>query len=171
MTIYLRHSSRHLHRTVFDYLAGQLEELGWTVSGSVPFNSPVVKMQEVLPDEWKGDSVLAPGTLAVTLGDEPSAEGQELGGPLAQIEIPLFVDCFMDTPATTLALALDVRDIFCGRLPGTVRYLNVTDYNDPDMPVADGYSIEFTDVTRERIKKDWEVIKVTVVLTFPEVTY
>lgn len=164
----LRHSTRHLHRTVFDYLNDQLTAMGWTVEGDVPFNAPVVTLQDVLPDEWDEASVLEPGTVALTLGDEDAALNQEMGGPLALIQVPFFVDCFMDTDSTALALALDIRDIFTGRAPGSVRFLDVINYN-PDTPqVAVGYTVEFDDVIRQRVKKSWHVVKITAMLYFPD---
>ncbi len=165
---YLRHSTRHLHKTLFDYLSDQLATMGWTVDGSVPFNAPVVTLHEVMPDEWEEASVLEPGTVAITLGDEDAALNQELGGPLATIEVPFFVDCFMDTPGTTLALALDIRDIFCGRTSGSLRIMNVTNYNPSSPTSAPGYTVEFEDVVREKIKKNWEVVKFTACMYFPD---
>jgi hypothetical protein len=166
---YLRHSTRHLHRTIFEYLEGHLEAMGWTVSGSTPFGAPVVTMQAELPEEWDEQSVLMPGTVALTLGDEAQALNQEMGGPLALIEVPFFVDVFMDTPGTTLALALDIRDIFCGRAPGSTRYLRVKNYN-PSTPVdAPGYTMEFDDVYRQNQKKNWETVKITANMYFQDV--
>jgi hypothetical protein len=165
---YLRHSTRHLHKTLFDYLNTQLTELGWTVDGNVPFGAPPVIMQDVLPEEWDEESLLEPGTLALTVGDEDAAANQELGGPLAAIEVPFFVDCFMDTPGTSLALALDVRDIFCGRVPGSKRVLNVTNYNNSPATQALGYTVEFEDVIRQNVRKNWEVVKLTAVMYFPD---
>lgn len=167
-TFYLRHSTRHLHKTVFDYLSNQLATLGWTVDGDVPFDAPTVRLQEELPDEWDSAKVLKPGTVAITLGDENEAKNQELGGPLALIQVPLFIDVFMDTPGTTLALALDVRDIFTGRLPGTVRFLDVYDYSPNTPAIAQGYRMEFEDVIRQNVKKNWEVVKITAMLYFPD---
>lgn len=166
---YLRHSTRHLHKTIFDYLNTQLTALGWTVPGDVPFGAPAVIMQDELPEEWAGDSVLMPGTVAVTLGDEDAAQNQELGGPLALIDVPFFIDVFMDTPGTTKALALDIRDIFCGRLPGSSRFLNVTNYNNFPATVAAGYTVEIDDVTRESVRRNWEIVKITANLFFPDV--
>lgn len=165
---YLRHSTRHLHRTVYDYLNTELTALGWTVADSVPFNAPVVRMQETLPDEWDQASVLEPGTVAVTLGDENATQGQELGGPLGLIEVPIFIDCFMDTDSTALALALDVRDIFTGRIGTARRYKPVNNYNVTPEVEATGYSVEFDDVVRDRVKNKWHVVKLTAQMYFPD---
>jgi hypothetical protein len=165
---FLRHSTRHLHKSLFDYLEARLDDLKWTISGEVPFGCPPVIMQDVLPEEWDEESVLVPGTLALTIGDEARSLGQELGGPLAMIEVPFFVDVFMDTPGTTLALALDVRDILCGRTKNSTRYPTMYNYNmDPEVQ-APGFSIEIEDVFRSNIKRNWEVVKFTAVMYFQD---
>jgi hypothetical protein len=165
---YLRHSTRHLHKTVFDYVNAQLTNMGWTIDGDVPFGAPPVVMQDVLPEEWDEESLLEPGTVAVTLGDEDAATNEELGGPLASIEVPFFIDVFMDTPGTTLALALDIRDILCGRVPGSSRHHNVTNYNPSTPTPPTGYTFVFEDVIRENVRKNWEVVKATAVMYFPD---
>lgn len=164
----LRHSTRHLHRSVFEYLDDQLTSLGWTVPGRVPFNATPVALQDLLPEEFEEESLLVPGTVAVTVGDEPEVLGQEMGGPLALIEVPIFIDVFMEDPGTTLALALDVRDIFCGRLPGTSRYLKVKNYASYPAVELNSYTVEFEDVIRQNQKKNWETVKITACLYFPD---
>ncbi len=166
---YLRHSTRHLHRTMFDYLSSQLELMKWTVDGETPFSVDPVVLQDVLPQEFEEESQLVPGTVAVTLGDEADALNQELGGPLAMIEVPFFVDVFMDTPGTTLALALDIRDALCGRTTGSSRYHNVINYNTAGEPsIAPGYTVEVEDVTRVSPKKNWETVKFTCLMYFQD---
>lgn len=164
----LRHSTRHLHKSLFQYLSTALTANGW-VEGDINFGCPPVILEDVLPEEWDEESILKPGTMAITVGDETGALGQELGGPLAMIQIPFFVDVFMDTPGTTLALALDVRDILCGRLAGSTRYPVLYNYN-PSTPIpAAGYSVEIEDVLRQNVKKNWEVVKFTACMYFPDV--
>jgi hypothetical protein len=165
---FLRHSTRHLHRSLFDYLQDRLEDTGWTGDQPINFGCEPVVMQDQLPEEWDQESVLVPGTMALTIGDEAQALGQELGGPLAMIEVPFFVDVFMDTPGTTLALALDIRDILCGRTKNSTRYPMMFNYNvDPEVQ-ASGYSIEIEDVFRSNIKRNWEVVKFTAVMYFQD---
>lgn len=161
---YLRHSTRHAHQSLVDYMGSKLYDLGWTHTGSVPFDAPVVQLNSSFPDEWDESSVLEPGTLVITLGDESAAREEELG-PLTSINIPFFIDCFMDTDSVALALALDVRDILCGRLSNTSFILDVYNYNESE-PFPSGYQMEFEDVVRDRVRPKWHVVKVTAVMYF-----
>lgn len=170
----LRWSSRHVHQSVCDYVTERLEDLGWTVPGSVPTGSAPVRIITELPDEWDPEeSMLENGTLAITLGDEPDAKPEEMGGSLASIDFPIFVDIYYNVPSEALSLALDVRDIFCGRLPGAKRYLDVTNYASESNTLAPGYRMEFENVQRSKPsgKVGWQVVKCTAVLYFPETVY
>lgn len=171
---YLRHSSRHVHESICVYLDSLLTDLGWTVEGSVPFGAEPVTILRQLPDNWNPEEApLENGTVAITLGDDPDARNEELGGALASMEIPIFVDIYYTEPSESVSLALDVRDIFCGRLPGSKRFLAVTNFASYPAVEAPGYQLEFEDVTRERPTNriGWQVVKVTAKLFFPEVVY
>lgn len=161
---YLRHSSRHAHQTLVDYVKNQLGTLDWTNAGNVPFGAPVVTVNSDFPDEWDESSVLEPGTVIVTLGDEHATVEEELG-PLASISLPFFIDCFMDTDSVALALSLDIRDVLCGRLSGSSVYQIVKNYNE-DIPADSAYQMEFEDVVRDRVRPKWHVVKVTAVMYF-----
>lgn len=171
---YLRHASRHVHHTVANHIEQHLGILGWTVPGSVPFDSPVVTVRRTsaVVGGTLGKLTTA-GTVAVTIGNEPLPSLEEMGGPLGSQEYPIFIDCFQDTEATALALATDVKDILMGRLPGTVRYLPVVDQA-TGTSVPD-WLIELDDI--ERVEPEynfalfWQVVKVTAVTYFPEVIY
>lgn len=171
---FLRHASRHVLHTVANHVDTQLGVLGWTTPGSVPFDSPVVKVRRTaaIAGGTLGKTTQA-GTVAVTLGNEFSPDPQELGGALSSQDYPIFVDVFQDTEATTLALATDVKDILLGRLPGAARYLPVIDQS-TGLAVPD-WTIELDDI--ERVEPDynfalfWQVVKVTAVAYFPEVIY
>lgn len=170
--VYLRHSSRHVHQTVATYLREHLTALGWIgPPESTPFGATPVQLRTSHPPEWNEDSRLEAGTVAVTLGDEASAMLEEMGGRLSSVEHPIFVDIFMDNEAIALALALDVRDLFYGRLPGAACALPVRDFTyDPPTPV-ENWMLEFEDITRVRPDTfpNWQVVKVTAVTYFPEV--
>jgi hypothetical protein len=171
---YLRHASRHVHHTVANYIADNLATLGWTVEGSVPFDSPVVKI-------WKSSAIIAggldrnvvPGTVAINLGNEPMSDPEELGGPLSSQEYPIFADVFQDKESTCLALANDIKDIVMGRLPGTRRGMPVI--NQMTALAEPGWWIELEDI--ERVKPEsnfalhWQVVKVTATTYFNEVRY
>ena len=171
---FLRHAGRHVHHTVANHIETQLGVLNWTTVGNVPFDSPPVQVRRTsaIVGGTLGKTTKA-GTVAVTLGNEFASDPEELGGPLSSQEYPIFIDVFQDTEATTLALALDVKDILMGRFPNTSRFLPVIDQT-TGTPV-DGWKIEFDDV--ERVEPDynfalfWQVVKVTAVAYFPEVIY
>lgn len=173
---WLRHAGRHVHHTAANYLTTQLTTLGWLDTDVTlrPFGGTQVTIwttAAVLEDGL--DEKVAPGVVAITLGDELSPEMQEMGGPLATQDYPLFIDCFHDTAETTLALATDVRDIFMGRLPGSQPYLDVV--NQANQAAQPGWRMEFEDI--ERLKPDvkvrlhWQVVKVTASTYFPEERY
>jgi len=174
---WLRHAGRHVHHTAANYLRTQLDDLGWT-SDTVadrPFGSTKVTLwtKPAVLEDGLVDKVTA-GVVAITLGNEPYTELQEMGGPLTTQEYPLFVDVFHDTEETTLALATDVRDIFMGRLPGTQPFLDVI--NQVDQAAVPGWKMEFEDIERIRptnakIALHWQVVKVTATTFFPEERY
>jgi hypothetical protein len=169
---HLRHSSRHVHATVVRYVRAQLTTLGWIgPEEATPFGATPVELISAHPPEWDETSRLEAGTVAVTLGDERMPDLEELGGPLSTVEHPIFVDIFMDNESIALALALDVRDIFLGRLAGTQRWLPVLDFTQTPPAEVDGWHIEFEDITRVRPEgqTNWQVVKVTALTHFLEV--
>jgi len=171
---YLRHAGRHVHKTVMDYLDAQLTALNWRSATNSPFGATPITLvgRPVLMGDRVDDAV-APGLVAISLGDELAPEMEEVGGPLSTQEYPFFVDIFGDNEATALALATDVRDIFMGRLPGTKRFLRVK--NGATGADVVGWQLEFEDVERVRpettMPYHWQVVKVTATTYFPEVVY
>lgn len=171
---FLRHAARHVHHTVANHVETQLGVLNWTTVGQVPFDSPVVQVRRTaaIVGGTLGKTTKA-GTVAITIGTEFAPGSEEMGGALSSQEYPIFIDVFQDTEATTLALALDIKDILLGRFPGTARYLPVIDQT-TGTPV-DGWKIELDDV--ERVEPDynfalfWQIVKVTAVAYYPEVVY
>jgi hypothetical protein len=172
---YLRFSSRHIHHTVADYVKAQMAALSWTTAGSVPFDAPVLKFTTAtaMPSN-RTDLVktIEPGMVAITVGDEPDTIEEELGGELVTLELPIFFDIFMDSDATALAVANDIRDILKGRISGSKRHLPVVDQI-TSAEVA-GWTIELTDVERARPDHNvlhWQIVKVTATTTFLETLY
>jgi hypothetical protein len=168
----LRHSSRHIHQTVVKYLREQLTALGWIgPADATPFGATPVDLLTSHPPEWQQEKRLQAGKVAITLGDEIMPDLEELGGPLSSVEHPIFVDIFMDDESIALALALDVRDIFHGRVPGSKRYLDVLDFTTAPPTPVDGWLLEFDDITRVRPDNaiNWQVVKATAVAYYPEV--
>lgn len=181
---WLRHAPRHIQGTVIRYMTDQLVDLGWmndppadVSTANLPFGPDLATLVTIrdhpaITDDGLRQDVKA-GTLAITMGDEPMPDLEELGGPLSTQEYPIFFDCFQDQEATTIALASDVRDILLGRLPGSSRHLDVK--NMATGKVWAGWKLEFDDVIRQapehRFALPWHVVKATAVLTFPEVMY
>lgn len=171
---YLRHAARHVHHTVASEVQAQLTDLGWFTDGQVPFGATVVDM--IRTPAFVGGTLgksIHPGTLACTVGDEFAPAMEELGGPLATQEYPIFFDVFQDSNAAAIAEASDIRDILMGRLPGTHRFLDVI--NQANGQVVPGWKLEFEDVIRVSpdiaVPIAWQVIKATAVAYFPEVAY
>lgn len=172
---FLRHAGRHIQKTILDYLTEQLDELGWRDAETTPFGATPVTIvsHSVVMGDRLDETQVAAGLISVTLGDELSSSMEELGGPLAVQEYPIFIDIFQDNEATTTALATDVRDIFMGRFDGSQRFLPVI--NGATGAVVAGWMIEFEDVERVRPETTlpyfWQVVKVTATTYFPEVVY
>lgn len=171
---YLRHASRHVHHTVANYIAEQLTALNWMDEANTPFGAIPVRIMKT-PSVIGGqlaDNVTA-GVVSITLGDESNPDPEELGGALFSQEYPIFIDIFQDSYAVALSLANDVRDILLGRLPDTQRWLDVV--NQTNAQVVPGWKLELEDV--ERVSPEtvmplrWQVVKVTAVAYFPEVTF
>lgn len=175
---YLRHSSRHIHQTVFKYVTDQLTVLGWMSTDPTvrPFGatSTPVLVQDVIPRESEARAGLKAGTVAVTLGRDPVSVDEELGSGFSSIAYPFFVDCFETTPGVALSLATDIRDIFMGQLPTSVRVLPVLDFSSSSAGVAvDGWNLEFDDI--ERLPSpdldSWHIVHVTATLYYPRELY
>lgn len=174
---YLRHASRHIQASLLKTISNGLDPLGWLDASTLPFgtqNAAVVRFTDTpaIATDKLADGV-SPGLISVTLGPEFPANMEEIGGPLSRQDYPFFIDLFQPTYAATTALANDIRDILMGRLPGTRRYMVVTDQI-TNTPVA-GWTCELTDVeiTRPEIRLPlhWQVVKVTCEVYFPEVQW
>lgn len=172
---FLRHAGRHIHKTVADYLSTQLGVLGWLDAATTPFGATPVTLitrPVVMGNNLDRETVTA-GLVSITLGDEQLVDMEELGGPLAAQGYPFFVDIFGDNEAVATALATDVRDIFMGRFPGTVRWLNVLDGATGDE--VPGWTMEIEDVERVRPETTqpvfWQTVKLTATTYFQEVVY
>lgn len=174
---WVRHVDRHVHATVLNAVRASITGLGWTAAETLPFgevNSDVVTFVDT--PAFAGD-VLSPavksGMVACTLGDEFSPLMQEMGGPLAQQDYPIFFDVFQKTHASALSLASDIRDTLLGRLPGTHRFLPVINQLTGDELL--GWRIELEDVERvgphSALPLHWQVVKVTASTYYPEVSY
>ena len=167
---WLRHATRHIHHTVLNHVKTELTGLDWLDPANTPFGAPAVNIID--SPVVDGDQIrkqFTAGTVACSVGGEFDPDPQELGGPLAQQEIPIFFDVFMDTAGSALACACDIRDILLGRIGGK-RVLPVINQA-TSTPVA-GWSIELTDVERaapdQRYALHWAVVKATATVTYPE---
>lgn len=166
---WLRHSARHVHATICDYLEGVLDDLDWTTT-SPPLGADQVNVIRYMPPESELTAIRA-GTLAITLGEELDSNEEEMGGPLARQDMPVFVDIFQSKDAYARALAQDIKDAVKGRLPNTNSWLNVQNQAlDPPEDVP-GWKMEFTDVEREQIYRlpiYWQSVRFTAEVYFPD---
>lgn len=114
----LRFRYRHVHATLFNYVRSNLVELGWGNAGlaegdpanaTVNFGVDPMTFIDFQPDE-SGTQVAAQ-TLAVTLGEEPPSEDQELGAGLTQVRYPVYVDIFAANQAVAIAVTSDLKDL------------------------------------------------------------
>lgn len=168
---YLRHASRHIHHTIADAIEGLLDDLHWTSTDAAlrPFGAGqvVVKRTGGVTDK---DRKIAAGEVFVTIGGEAMPETLELGGPLTQQEIPVFVDILMAEDAHAVCLAADVRDALLGRIASVPRVLPVVDQTTGT--AVPGWRISFEDV--ERVVPDqvlalhWQIVKVAAIVEFQE---
>lgn len=164
---YLRHTARHVHQTVYDYVESFLTAQGW-IGSDPPFGARPLVFQTVRPSEEELKSLTA-NTASVSFGNEPDDTELEIGGGLLEVEFPFFVDVYAEKEAIALAIASDVKDTLSGRVPGTSRFLTVVDQR-TRTPVL-GYQLEFTDLVREPVERDlvrlfWQVVRCTATLTY-----
>jgi len=174
---FLRHSSRHVHHTVADHVEAGLAALSWTNAATTPFGSPVVTFDRtrsaadfLVPGVTP--SGLKAGLVCITLGNEFQPDPEEMGSGLHVVELPIFVDVFMDVDAHAQTLAEDARDIFLGRQAfWPKRFIPVV--NQATSTAVPGWSIEFDDVERDRPEHSfalaWQVVKATAMVRYQEV--
>jgi hypothetical protein len=166
---YIRSQDRMVYQSVVDLLRLQMTQLGWC-SSTPPFGASVpITFLEETPDPKLG--AMAPNTVALTEGVQPDDVEGELGasyGGLWVIRHTFFIDVYGESVGVAKALSSDLRGILTGRLPGTSRYLYLTDYSlNPPSPAA-GHMLRFEDVEVDRPlggtgKLRWEVVKATAV--------
>ena len=173
---FIRNQERMVYQSVMDLVQGHLTTLGWlgqTDPNLLPFGATVpLTWLEATPDP-KLDP-LAPNTVAFTEGDTPDDEEGELGavhGGLWRVEHTFFIDIYGESLGVAKALASDIRAILNGKLPGTSRYANLTDFSLTPPAQALGHILSFEDVEVTRpmaqpAKMRWEVVKATCVHEF-----
>jgi len=166
---YIRNQDRMVYQTVFNHISSQLNLLGWT-SLTPPFGAQsAITLLEEAPD-FKG-SAIKPNTVAMSEGAQPDDVEGELGasyGGLWIIRHTFFIDVYGESTGVAKALSSDLRGVLTGRLPGTSRYILMTDYSLNPPAVAAGHLLHFEDVEIDRpmgspSKLRWEVVKATCV--------
>jgi hypothetical protein len=136
----LRFRARHVHRTVYNYVTGELAALGWPDSAAaaggavVNFGSTPLTFLEFTPDD--NGAKVAANTLVISLGDEPPAESQELGDGIRMIAYPVEIDIYGANQGIATSIASDIKTLFENR------YMYVTDFT-ADPPVASQEYLEF----------------------------
>lgn len=167
----MRFRTRHVHKTVADYIEGMMFDLGWgdaslplshPNNADVPFQARPITWVEVQPDE-NGDDV-APNTVAITLGNETNDDLLQMGGGLYEVEIPLFIDIYGENQAIALSIAGDIKSIINYDL-----HIPVKDYTNGDPGVDTTEVIEFdlvhgperptASIGSPDFRKFWRVVK------------
>lgn len=166
---YLRHAARHVQQTLMDDLEAAMREFSWV--DDPPFGTLPLVFQRTRMDESEMKSATG-NMVAMSFGDEPDYQAEQLGGGLASVEHVLFVDCLGVNDTIALALANDVKDLLAGEAPGYSRYHAVRDYTSSETGTAvAGWTCELQDVIRERPladwRRSWQVVKATAVVYFP----
>lgn len=168
----LRHSTRHVHMTVAKIIKDNLASLGWTDPARTPFGATALEFTTSLPPAYGEAAKLDPGTVAITTEREFPVEPEEMG-PLASFEVPIFIDVFMENESHAIAVALDVRDILCGRFPGTATLVPVLDFTQVPPVAASGWQIDLMDFERERDaqRESWQKCRVIAKVYFQDLPY
>ena len=158
-----RFRSRHVQKTVAEFVEEKLNELGW-FTPPINFNTAPITFKEIAPDE--NGIVVAANTVSVTAGDSSETLESQLGGGLYEIVIPIFVDVYGEKASIALSIAEDVKEqLSYGRV------LPLLDWSDVQGPVVvDGAYIELENaVGPERpqasqvsqdFRRHWRVVKV-----------
>jgi hypothetical protein len=164
----LRFRTRFVHATLVDAVRGALTDLGWILE-PINFGGNPVTIVDYQPDE-RGERV-NPNTVAVTLGDAPPDDDEELGaavGGLRSVVYPVYIDAYMAEQPISVAicddivmhftdLAMGVEDkINGGTVPGVT--LVIEDVAGPRRPPAS--------VNADNFKRYWRVVELSAVLYF-----
>lgn len=170
-----RHSSRSIHAALVDRVTAGLTSLGWIgPEDGVPFGGSPLTVKDTRP--FVGERIantITAGDVVISAATETPATLEEIGGPLASMELPFFIDCFMDSIAEASALTSDIRDLLCGRVIGFRRFLPFIDKaTNSNVP---GWTLELEDVERavpeHNLPLEWQAVHVTVVARFNEVSW
>jgi hypothetical protein len=166
---YLRHAPRHIQETIADDLEAALDALGWFGPTGVPFGTKPVEFQRRRMDESEMKAVTG-NLAAISWGDEPDWEAEELGGGLVSIAHVLFVDVVGVSDPVSLSLASDVKDVLSGA-DGHSRFHKIRDYTTTPPTEVTGWQAEVEDVIRERPTADWrrfwQTVKATATVYYP----
>lgn len=169
-----RHSSRHIHAALTDRVTAGLDTLGWLGPNAVPFGATPVKIKDTRP--FVGErmaSSIEVGDVVISGTDVDASQLEEMGGPLATMRLPFFVDVFTDTIAEATALTDDIRDLFCGRVEGFGRFVPYV--NKATDEVVPEWKLELVDVEKvqpeHNFPAEWMSVHVTVEATFSEVVW
>lgn len=158
----LRHRSRHIHATLYNHLRNELTALGW-ITPPVNFGTEPVTLVDYQPEE-RGERI-EHNTVAVSLGDIPADQEEELGartGGLLSGLYPVFIDVYMADQPLSVAICDDIRDVF------QMAYLSVIDQvtGDPSDYVMDieevhGPERPNAQIGAEQFKRYWRIMRLS----------
>lgn len=168
---YLRHTSRHLAKTINERVTEYLTTLGWTIAP--PFQTTPVEIVTRRIRESELQSISG-NKVGLFYADETDDQAAELGGGLMQNTTHMLVDVVAVNDGIGLALSSDIKDCLSGRLSDYPRIVKLRDYTtNPLGDPLDDHILEFVSVSRERPQSVdarqlfWQVIVAEVQLTFP----
>lgn len=168
---YLRHAVRHVQKRIADHVETHLDTLGWKANPA-PFGTTPIVVQRARIEEALGSSITG-NLVAISFADEGEDMEAQLGGGLATVALPFFVDCVGVEEPIALAIASDIKDLLSGRYPDSSRFLDVRDYSATAAGTeVSGYRLELLDVVREKVagaewRARWHVVKAVAELTHP----
>jgi hypothetical protein len=176
-TPFLRFPARSMLQSAADHMTEHLTALGWMTQGQVPFGASVVTIDTRRPfiGMKLNSEVVSDCTIAITLGTESPELFQELGGPLAQQDYPIFYDVFATKEAVCSALADDVKSILMARGGPQQRFLTIKDYAQVPPTVRSDWWVELTDVEKvipeHNFPLNWQAVHATAESFFQETIY
>lgn len=165
----LRFRYRHVHQTCADYIKNGLTDLGW-VNAPVNFGADPVRFVTVQPEEEK--LTIVPPIVAITMGDEPEDELEELGGGMWSVSLPLYIDIYGATGTLSICMAEDVKSLITRN-----KVIPVSDYSNPTNPVDSDELLYFENVVGPEkpqaaavatdVRRHWRIVRAMCQVYYP----
>jgi hypothetical protein len=150
---WLRHSIRHIHRSVYEHILSNMRDLGWEENAPGPFGASPTQFLSAYPKEFDPATArFEPNKVAIICGGEGPDEEIELGGVVKQFELPFICDIYADTWSVAVALSCDIRDILLGRFAGCRMVIPVYEWVTDPPTEREDWRAEFGSVARQPVE-------------------